>query len=330
LVLLDRALLERPSGERAVCVRYALNLGANRSGEQKAGVPAMPRTVVLIFITALFTTAVSAAAQTANPSSAQPAPIAPATADLRDAITPLGMSSMTGSQVIKTISDDPEHPWTVSVQVGPDNSFSGKMIKPGSGTLSGVPVVFFETKYDDVYGRNALWKFTVGRRYSARSEFTGSFVLSRSSSEPVVVGSIGTANVPVTVLFDDYSYWGFEAGQRFFFTRVRFTPFAGYYVGINRIDKINALVTAPAAVGNQSSLVLTDAQFYDSSWAFSFGPTGGVLVGLGPVEAMVQVEIRYIGGLSDIDPLSEANLRDINSESSRWSFPILFGARIRF
>ena len=45
---------------------------------------------------------------------------------------------------------------------------------------------------------------------------------------------------------------------------------------------------------------------------------------------MGEVEFRYIGGLSDVDPLSEAGLRDINSESSRWSFPILFGARVRF
>jgi hypothetical protein len=45
---------------------------------------------------------------------------------------------------------------------------------------------------------------------------------------------------------------------------------------------------------------------------------------------MGEVEFRYMGGLSDVDPLSEAGLRDINSESSRWSFPILFGARVRF
>jgi hypothetical protein len=37
-----------------------------------------------------------------------------------------------------------------------------------------------------------------------------------------------------------------------------------------------------------------------------------------------------MGGLSDVDPLSEAGLRDINSESSRWSIPIMIGARIRF
>jgi hypothetical protein len=37
-----------------------------------------------------------------------------------------------------------------------------------------------------------------------------------------------------------------------------------------------------------------------------------------------------MGGLSDVDPLSQVGLKDINSESSRWSIPFLFGARVRF
>ena len=55
-----------------------------------------------------------------------------------------------------------------------------------------------------------------------------------------------------------------------------------------------------------------------------------MLIGLGPIEVMGELEIRYMGGLSDVDPLSQAGLSDINSESSRWSFPFLIGARVRF
>jgi len=60
------------------------------------------------------------------------------------------------------------------------------------------------------------------------------------------------------------------------------------------------------------------------------GPTGGFLIGVGPFEVMAEAQIRFLGGLSDVDWLVEEGLRDINSESSRWSLPILFGARIRF
>ena len=37
-----------------------------------------------------------------------------------------------------------------------------------------------------------------------------------------------------------------------------------------------------------------------------------------------------MGGLSDLDWLIEEGLRDINTESSRWSIPFLIGRRIRF
>ena len=103
---------------------------------------------------------------------------------------------------------------------------------------------------------------------------------------------------------------------------MRFTPFVGYYAGINRFTHVNSDFYA---TGNNVVLDVQDAQFYDSSWAFSFGPTGGLLIGLGPLELMGQVELRYMGGLSDVDPLSVADLKDINAESSRWSVPFLGG-----
>jgi hypothetical protein len=225
--------------------------------------------------------------------------------------------------------DSLRHRLTVSVLFGIDNSFSGKVLQDGSGVLQNVPINLTETSYDDIYGRMGLFKIGVGYRVSPRSEATVNFVISRSSSEPTNVGTAGTANQAVIASFDDYNYWGFEGGQRFFFTRVRFTPFVGYFVGINRFDAINAdFVALPT--GSQPGIVVDNGQFFDSSWAFSFGPTGGVLVGVGPIEVMGEVAFRYMGGLSDVDPLSEAGLRDINSESSRWSFPILVGARIRF
>ena len=227
------------------------------------------------------------------------------------------------------VPDDFRHRLSLSVLWGVDNSFSGNMIKSGSGSLQGVPINLNETAYDDVYGRMGLFKVGVGYRTSPRSKVVVDFVISRSSSEAVGVGTIGDENAPVTAVFDDYNYWGFEAGQRFYFTRVRFTPFVGYFVGINRFDAINADFVAPAA-GLQPGVAIDNGQFFDTAWAFSFGPRGGVLIGLGPIEVMGEVALRYMGGLSDVDPLSDAGLRDINDESSRWSFPVMIGARIRF
>ena len=124
-------------------------------------------------------------------------------------------------------------------------------------------------------------------------------------------------------------YWGIEGGQRWFFARTRFTPFVGYLVGINRHQDIRGtFVGVPANL--TPGLAAQDGKFFEKSWAFSLGPTGGLLIGVGPFEVMAETQLRFMGGLSDVDWLVEEGLRDINSESSRWSIPFLVGARIRF
>jgi hypothetical protein len=34
-----------------------------------------------------------------------------------------------------------------------------------------------------------------------------------------------------------------------------------------------------------------DGTFFEKSWAFNFGPTGGMLIGMGPVELMAEAQI---------------------------------------
>lgn len=99
------------------------------------------------------------------------------------------------------------------------------------------------------------------------------FVLSRSSAETVNIGTVSTANVPLFVDFDDYNYWGLEGGQRFFFTRVRFTTYVGYLVGLNGNGDIRGtFVNVPPNL--TPGLAAQDGKFFEKSWAFSLGPTG--------------------------------------------------------
>jgi hypothetical protein len=239
----------------------------------------------------------------------------------------LAVESRTAAQVTAT-PEDFRHRFTISALWGWDNQFSGKMIQPAIGqTTTGAPINLNETTFDDVYGRMANFKIGVGYRTSPRSEAVVNLIISRSSSEIVNIGTAGST--PLLVDFGDYNYWGFEGGQRFFFARVRFTPYVGYLVGINRHDDITGtFVDVPANV--TPGLAAQDGKFFEKSWALSFGPTGGVLIGIGPFEVMAETQIRFMGGLSDVDWLVEEGLRDINSESSRWSLPVQLGARIRF
>ena len=220
---------------------------------------------------------------------------------------------------------------TLSVLFGWDNQFSGKMIQQATGrTTGGTPINLDETTYDEVYGRIGILKFGLGYRTTPRTEAVLNFIWSSSDANETAtpIGTVGNA-VPLYVDFTPYKYWGLEGGQRWFFARTRFTPFVGYLVGINRHQDIRGtFVNVPVNV--TPGLAAQDGKFFEKSWAFSLGPTGGVLIGVGPFEVMAETQLRFLGGLSDVDWLVEEGLRDINSESSRWSIPVLVGARIRF
>jgi hypothetical protein len=219
---------------------------------------------------------------------------------------------------------------TMAVLWGWENNFSGNMIQAADGlTTTGIPLHTTETSFDDVYGRMTGFKVGFGYRTTPRSEVVFNFTIARNSAERVSVGTAGVNNVPLYVDFDSYNNWGIEAGQRWFFARTRFTPFVGYLVGINRYDDIRGtFVDVPLDL--TPGLAAQDGKFFEKSWAFNFGPTGGFLIGLGPVELMAEAQLRYMGGLSDVDWLIEEGLRDINDDSKRWSFPVQLGLRFRF
>jgi hypothetical protein len=155
------------------------------------------------------------------------------------------------------------------------------------------------------------------------------FIYSRSGAETVDVGTVGTNNLPVRANFTSMDYWGLEGGQRFFFSRARIQPFAGYLVGANRYGDIRAVLEGQNA-NLLPGLAAQDGKVFEKSWAFSVGPTGGVLFDLGMFDVLAELQFRFMGGLSDVDWLVEEGLRDINDESSRWSIPLSFGVRYKF
>jgi hypothetical protein len=149
----------------------------------------------------------------------------------------LAVESRTTTQVEAV--EDFRHRLSISALWGPDNQFSGNMIQAAAGqTTTGLPINLTDTTYDAVYGRMTNFKIGVGYRTTPRSEAVVNLALSRSSAETVNVGTVGAANTPLYVNFDDYNYWGVEGGQRFYLTRVRITPYVGYLVGLNRYGDI--------------------------------------------------------------------------------------------
>ena len=221
---------------------------------------------------------------------------------------------------------------TVSVLFGWDNQFSGKMIKEATGqTTGGAPISLDETTYDEVYGRIGIFKLGVGYRTTPRTEAVLNFVWSSSdaSDDATPVGTVGTPRsrsmssspIPGTGASRAASAGSSPAP-------VSRPSSVTSWASTGFQDIRGTFVNVPANL--TPGLAAQDGKIFEKSWAFSLGPTGGVLIGVGPFEVMAETQLRFMGGLSDVDWLVEEGLRDVNSESSRWSLPILVGARIRF
>ena len=228
-------------------------------------------------------------------------------------------------------ADDLRNRLTVSVLFGWDNQFSGKVIQEATGqTTGGAPINLDETTYDEVYGRIGMFKIGVGYRTTPRTEGVLNFVWSSSDASEMrhPVGTVGTP-IPLDVNFTEYQVLGHRRRPA-----VVLRPHA--FHALRRLPRGPQPAPGhPRHVRQRPAnllpgLAAQDGKMFEKSWAFSLGPTGGMLIGIGPFEVMAETQLRFMGGLSDVDWLVEEGLRDVNSESSRWSLPILVGARIRF
>ena len=229
-------------------------------------------------------------------------------------------------------TDDFRHRFTLSLQVGVDNSFSGKMIKASSGTTTGgQPINLNETSFDDVYGRLGTLKIGAGYRTSPRTETVFNWIWSESDAHETAarVGSVGAAGeVPLDVNFTSYRTGESKAA----------TGCTSRGPASPPTSVISSASIGTRTSGGRSPVCLTlsvpglaaqDGKFFEKSWALSLGPTGGMLIGLGPLELMVS-PVAFSRRASDVDWLVEEGLKDINDDSSRWSLPFVLGARVRF
>ena len=220
----------------------------------------------------------------------------------------------------------PVNPWAVEASVGWDPSISGALFSAGIGVIDGRPAVIEEQSYGDVFGTGVQWRFGGGYMYDERQEFRAALTIQNVSADAIQVGTL--ASRPLFGTFDDYSAVSFDVGYRYHLDQLRnrVRPYAGVSLGLAFISEMDADLAAP-----DLGMVINDANFYDGTTAFTFGIEGGALIGLAErLELNVNLGFRYTGGMSDIDPLVNSGLEDINDDSGRWTLPVMVGLRFRF
>jgi hypothetical protein len=219
----------------------------------------------------------------------------------------------------------PETPWSIDVSIGWDNSISGDFISGDIGTLQASPVVIEKRKWDDVYGTGTMFGIGVGYALGADSELRGGFTYQSTGSDDTLgIGTLGGALL--SAKFDTYKAWGLDFGYRRYFSEAaeRWRPYAGGTVGFGSVSGIRADLAS-------TNRVLADTEFYEGNGAFTLGLNGGVLYRLTDRVALdARLGLRYVSGLSDVEPTTFTGLDDVNDGSSRWTLPLTVGARFGF
>jgi hypothetical protein len=209
--------------------------------------------------------------------------------------------------------------------VGIDNSINGNVNSGAIGRLQGLATAILPNPYGDVYGTGVQLRFGGGYLLDEVSELRGTFIYQSADADLVRLGDIGPSSLYVQ--FSDYKALALDFGYRRYvpIERRDLRVYGEATIGAAFIDRINGLFAAP-----QADLVFNETDFYDSTAAFTWSVSAGVLFRIAEqVDLNAQLGLRRVSGLSEVDQLEGTGLESINNDSARLTFPIVVGVRFR-
>jgi hypothetical protein len=216
--------------------------------------------------------------------------------------------------------------WGIDFGVGIDLNVNGNVNSGAIGRLNGQATAILPGSYGDVYGAGLHFRFGAGYKLNDESEVRGVFTYQSADADLVRLGDIGPSSLYGQ--YSDYKTLGFDVGYRRYvaLSNSKFRPYGEATIGMAYIESINVELAAP-----QSNVVLDNTDFYDQSAAFTWGINVGALFPIASqVDFNVQMGLRHVGALAEVDQFVGTGLESINNDSARLTWPIVVGARIRF
>ena len=220
----------------------------------------------------------------------------------------------------------PESRLSLDLGTGIDISVNGNVNSGAIGRLNGQAAAILPNPYGQVYGTGLHFLVGAGWALNEQSELRGAFTFQTADADLVRLGDLGPSSLYGQ--YSDYQTVGLDLGYRRYVgpSSSRTRLYVEGTIGIAFIDAIDVELAAP-----QSNVVVDNTDFYDQTGAFTWGIGGGVLFPItDKMQFNVQMGLRHVGGLSEVDQLVGTGLDEINNDSARLTFPIVVGVRFRF
>jgi len=218
-----------------------------------------------------------------------------------------------------------ERPWNVEFAIGFDNSISGNINSSGIGTLNNQTTVILKNPYEEVYGTGLYLRGGAGYALDDLTEARVTFTFQSLDADLVPMGDIGVSKLYGQ--YTDYQSFAMDVGARRY---IVLSPMVRAYgegtIGLGFVDKTDVTLVAPSI-----NLSRNATDFYDQTAAFALGANVGVLFSTeSRLEYFVQLGLRWVSGMAEIDDLAGTGLETINDKSARTTMPFVGGIRVRF
>jgi hypothetical protein len=216
--------------------------------------------------------------------------------------------------------------WSADIAFGIDNGISGNINSSGIGRINDQAVVVLKNTYDEVYGTGLHFRFGGGYMLDETTEARATFTFQSLDADFVVpMGDIGVSNLYAQ--YTDYQTFLLDFGLRRYMTvRPAIRLYGEGTIGLGFVDKTDVVLVAPGA-----NLIGENNDFYDQTAAFTVGINAGALIQANDrTGVFVQLGLRFVSGMTEIDDLIGTGLDSINDKSSRWTLPFVTGVRFRF
>jgi hypothetical protein len=236
------------------------------------------------------------------------------------------MALIAGARDARAQAQTDESRWVLDLGFGVEPSINGNVNSGVIGTLQGQTAAILPNSYGDVYGTGIEFRFGGGYKLDKVTELRGMFIYQSADADLVRMGDLGASSLYGQ--YDDYKSFALDLGYRHYMdlSTKSFRVYAEGTIGLGFISRINVLLAAP-----QSNAVFNNTDFYDRTAAFTWGVGAGVLFPVAEkVDFNVQMGLRHVSGLAEVDQLVGTGLAEINNDSGRLTFPIVIGVRVHF
>jgi hypothetical protein len=207
--------------------------------------------------------------------------------------------------------------------IGMQGDVGGSVNSSGIGVVNGARAEINTNTWGERYDAALIVRAGGAFNLSSHDQVFVAFAVQQAEADGADIGLVG--GQALTGTFSDYQGWGLDAGYRYVIeTSTSAKPFVSASLGVDRIQEISLSLSS-------GSFNASDIPFYADSFVMSWRVGTGFLWNINDrLGAIVSLDLKYNGVLSDRSGIGAIGFERINNTGNRWTLPLMGGVYVKF